>query len=185
MSDDFIISAVASLAFLLSVGGMAIACPRRAMQCFTFSNASWSLFYFLLGEISGSAVCLVNLIRTIGGVYASDRIMQYLMPIYMVLVVIIAMISYTGLYSLLPCIGSLAMATSVYYRDKAHYFRISQLAGLGCWFAYALILSSALFMASSFLQIAVCLWAIYRYDLAAWRDLLIGRWVAIAALRRF
>lgn len=109
----------------------------------TFSDLTSVVHFFLLGEVVGGAVCLVNTGRGIifynkGKKWASGI---YIPIIFCALTLLTTLLQWKGWYTLLPAVGSV-LAVIGFWCNRPRLVKLFNLPAVTLWLIYSIIITS-------------------------------------------
>ena len=109
----------------------------------TFSDLTSVVHFFLLGEVVGGAVCLVNTGRGIifynkGKKWASGI---YIPIIFCVITLLTTLLQWKGWYTVLPAVGSV-LAVVGFWCNRPRLVKLFNLPAVTLWLIYSIIIMS-------------------------------------------
>ena len=109
----------------------------------TFSDLTSVVHFFLLGEVVGGAVCLVNTGRGIifynkGKKWASGI---YIPIIFCVITLLTTLLQWKGWYTVLPAVGSV-LAVIGFWCNRPRLVKLFNLPAVTLWLIYSIIIMS-------------------------------------------
>ena len=137
---------------------------KKTLRVKTVCDTLFSLHFFLLGQWTGGAVCVVNAFRGLAfaqrgkGKWNSN---WFLPVLFCVLTVGGSLLGWTGIKSLLPMTGSV-LAVIGYWCNDTKKLRRFNFAGISLWLIYAVITMSV----SAIISNCVYLVSILRTEIA-------------------
>lgn len=134
---------------------------KYMLRIFTLAQLVFVLHFYLLGGYTGAAMNLVSAFRA----YSFERFRQHnsIFWIFLILISLMAALTWQGWVSLLPAIGS-GIGTVALWQKNPRYIRLLSLLVSPFWFAYNFLTGSYAGMTGdsiAFISVAI---AIYRFD---------------------
>ncbi|HSW78916.1 MAG TPA: YgjV family protein [Candidatus Babeliales bacterium] len=135
----------------------------------TVSALVWSLHFFLLGAVTGSAMNFITAGRNYT-YYKAGRNRNILIPLsFAACMVVAVLLTWQGPRSLLPMAGSL-IGTLAFWQVKTHHIRLIVIVSPSLWLIYNVISGSYAGVVADTLVIFSIALGIYRFDVRPlWR----------------
>ena len=155
MDNEFLIfflgQAFGILALICTVVSMQLKKKKHLMVLQTASEAFIVAQYFVKGAITGSFMAIVSFIRDlIFTKYEKRRTPLWILIIIYIIMTVLTIISWAGPLSLLPFIGSLIYAWSLWY-GKVKWIRLGNAVGNSPYLVYTILTGNyALFIMTLF-----------------------------------
>lgn len=138
---------------------------KNMLSMHTIANALYSIHFFLLGALTGSAMSVLIVIRNYFFYSSKKREKTWTLPIVFIFCfVIFTIISWKGMISLLPMFGA-TCGTIAFWQSNPRLIRIFSLLAPPLWFAYAFFTGAYPVMITEFIMFSSDLVGIYRFDI--------------------
>ena len=143
MDNDFLIfilgQAFGIFALICTVASMQLRKKKHLMLLQTASEAFIVAQYFIKGAITGSLLSIVSFVRDIIFTkYDKRRAPLWILVVLYVIMTILTIISWAGSLSLLPYVGSLIYAWSLWY-GKVKWIRLGNAVGNSPYLIYTIL----------------------------------------------
>ena len=155
MGDEFLVfflgQAFGILALICTVVSMQLKRKKHLMILQTASEAFIVAQYFVKGAFTGSFMAIVSFIRDlIFTKYEKRRTPLWILIIIYIIMTVLTVVSWAGPLSLLPFIGSLIYAWSLWY-GKVKWIRLGNAVGNSPYLVYTILTGNyALFIMTLF-----------------------------------
>ncbi len=130
------------------------------------SDILWVANYGFLGAFSGMVMNAISALREVVFYHRDKSWGQkpFWLPLFLVAGFVSAALSWQGLISILPALGT-AILIFGFYNKNSTVVRLLSLPGNGCWLLYACLCGNVTAIIGNGLAVAVGLWSILRYDI--------------------
>lgn len=164
----FIIAQIFGLiGIVFSILSMQMKTKKNIMIMLLGLNLSSALNFLFLGSISGSLVCLFAVLETIIN-YLYDnknkRIPIYIISIYVIINIILGLISYKGLFDIVPIICALLFCATICTKKESNIRKI-MFGNQSLWLIYDITIKAYMFSISNILTLISIIISIVRYDI--------------------
>lgn len=152
------------LALICTVVSMQLKKKKTLMVLQTASEAFIVAQYFVKNAITGSFMSIVAFVRDIIFTkYEKHRTPLWVLLIIYVVMTILTVISWAGPLSLLPYMGSLIYAWSLWY-GKVKWIRIGNAIGNSPYLIYTVLTSNYALFIMTLLEVIAALFGFFRID---------------------
>lgn len=154
---------VGLLALLLDISSVQFRLRKHILMVQIIASFTWAMHFLLLGAITGSAMNLVGVVRSISYFVFKDSKRNVLVPASIVLLSAVATtLVWQGYVSLLPMFAMMIAAIAFWQLDEQK-IRVLLLLAAPLWFIYNYIFESYAGMLSDAIATISLVIALYRY----------------------
>lgn len=156
---------VSILSIFLFVSSVQFKEKKNILLVQTFASMSYFIVYYILGAFSGCAIELIEQTKDIVFYFFEKKkvsIPLILLVIFVTLLITASIITYDGLYSLLPLIINLSHFISSYLKNPK-YIRVVMLICGFIWLIYNIIIGAYIIIIGNVLEIISATISLIRY----------------------
>jgi hypothetical protein len=165
LHNQITIQVIGFVALGIAVSQYQVNKRKTILKLSVLSSLLWSLHFFLLGAITGSAMNISGAAQNCAFISIPERKRTWLFPTFFIIVFVIAdILTWQGLISLLP-LGGTVSGTFSFWQRNTKLLRFIALISPPLWFIYNFISHSYAGMFTEVGLLISTLIGIYRFDI--------------------
>ncbi len=143
IENSFLIAQIIGLIALIgNMAAVQIKNSRNLVLAISVCDIFWALQFLILGANAGAFLCLASFFRNSLVAFSNANSIKYIITIFLVIISILSVYSYQGLFSLIPFLATSLYTISLLKIDCRGFVCRSTLICSLLWIAYAIIVGS-------------------------------------------